>query len=78
MSKKPTRTPHHPARDAPPPEDDVVEVEEDVMPDEPENEDYHNPKHPDPAGKMKSHAPGYTTGPDGGSLELPKEEKKDE
>jgi len=42
------------------------------MPDDPKEE----PKKEEEP-RLVSHAPGFTTGPDGGSLELPKE-KKDE
>jgi len=78
MSKKPTRkTPYSPARDAPPPdEDEPMELEEETtMDDEPKTPEG-EPKHPDPEGKMRSHAPGYTTGPEGESKELPKEKEE--
>jgi hypothetical protein len=77
MSKKPTRKPYQPASDPPPrdPDDEPLE-EEEVMPDDPKTPEG-EPVHPDPEGKMRSHAPGYTTGPEGESVELPKEEEKD-
>ena len=76
MVKKPTRKPHDPSRDEPPPDDDEVVQEEETMgDDQPDQNLGAEPKHPDPEGKMRSHAPGYTTGPEGESVELPKEEE---
>ena len=84
MSKKSkSRQPHHPAHpaevDPDELEQEMEEEETETMPDdEPTQNPASVPKHPDPEGKMVSYAPGFTVGPDGGSKELPKEEKKDE
>ena len=48
------------------------ELEEQDMPDEPEEK---TPKEEEP--KLVSYAPGYGVGPDGGSVELPKEKKEE-
>jgi hypothetical protein len=83
--KSKSRQPHHPAHPSPPevdPDDYEEELEEEQeepidMSDEPKTPEGES-VHPDPEGKMVSYAPGFTVGSDGGSMELPKEEKKDE
>ena len=88
MSKKPTRKPHHPAHEAASPRVDPDDFEEELA-EEQENEQEDvadmaandkppegEPKHPDPKGKMVSHAPGFKTGPHGESVEMTEKEKE--
>ena len=81
MSKKPTRHPSHPSTHRPvepePDDEEIVQEEEtEAMPEEPKTPEG-EPVHPDPEGKMVSYAPGFTVGPDGESVELPKEKKEE-
>jgi hypothetical protein len=79
VSKKPRRQPHRPTDQPPPvdPDDFEEELEEEDMPDEPEEPKPvpEPPQEEEP--RLVSYAPGYGVGPDGESVELPKEKKEE-